>query len=272
MADVNSSVIGLSNLLLVTPQTQVGFQPQTGPVLSGSTVSSIPTIIFNYEGEQYVEVQSDITDHFVETNIAIQDQISLKPVEVSTHGFVGDLNNVPPAVLTPYILAAQAVLANISAYEPELTITAINAYNQAFQEYQIAQSAVNAVHGSGIVGQNQSPQQLYFSKFFGWWQNRTLFTIQTPWNILQNMAIKSMRPYQDESTRTVTDFQLTFKQIQFAQSQPNINFLLLGANASSTTYDSNNFTGRAQTAGAVPVNLGTNQLSTSPTTLNSVVS
>jgi hypothetical protein len=228
----------LSNLILATPQNKTqGYQPQNKPSPTGliSTLFPPPSLLFHYEGEQTVTLQSDITDHFIENNTAIQDQISLKPIVITTHGFIGELNNVPPPELA-LLLQASNTLTSIGAYVPGLSQTAQLAYAQAFAAYQTAQSAVNAgisawssitgTGGTSVVGsgglvstsQNQNKQQTYFQQFYGYWNTRTLFTVQTPWAIFQNMAIQNLRAIQDEATRMITDFEVSFKMINVART------------------------------------------------------
>lgn len=229
----------LTNLILATPQGTQGYQPQSAPPAPGqiSSLTPPPSILFHYEGEQTATFSSDITDHFIEDNTAIQDQIALKPVLITTHGFIGELNNVPPAALKFLQLAANT-LTTVGSYVPVLTPTAILAYNAAFAAYQLGASAVNAgiaavssIGGTGgesvigAIGTNiqtasaQNKQQIYFQQFYGYWQTRTLFTVQTPWAIFQNMAILNCRAIQDSETRTITDFEVTFKMINTASTQ-----------------------------------------------------
>lgn len=235
----SSTLIGsLSNLLLASPQSTQGYLPENAPTSTGliSLLQGPPSILFHYEGEQSVTLASDITDHFVEDNTAIQDQIALKPIVITTHGFIGELNNVPPY---PLALLQQALntLSAVGAYLPALTLTAQNAYNAAFAAYQLEQSAVNSAtsaissiggqSGESVIGSvndgitsvaNQNRQQTYFQLFYGYWQSRTLFTVQTPWAIFQNMAILNCRPVQSAEDRMVTDFEVTFKQMNFAST------------------------------------------------------
>lgn len=240
-----STLIGsLTGLLLASPQTTQGYVPMNPPGAGGflSSFFNPPGILFHYEGEQTVSLQSDITDHFLENNTSIQDQIALKPIIITTHGFIGELNNVPPKALGILSQAANT-LTTIGSYVPGLSVTAQNAYNEAFAAYQIASSAVNAGvsavssltggGGASVVGTggaftkvpNQNLQQGYFQQFYGYWNNRVLFTVQTPWAIFQNMAILNLRAIQDETTRMITDFEVTFKQINTA----NTNLSTLGA-------------------------------------------
>ena len=49
--------------------------------------------------------------------------------------------------------------------------------------------------------------------FFNFWQNRILCTVQTPYGLLTNMAIESVRSLQSGKSQYVSDFSVTFKQI-----------------------------------------------------------
>lgn len=233
LSQLTTTATALSNLVLVTPQKTVGYQPQNSFISNQTVVNSQPPLLFHYEGEQTVTLMSDITDHYIEDNTAIQDQIALKPEIVTTHGFIGELTDIAPP---GFALAqfAKTKLTVLTAYTPELTTTGLIAYNIAFQAYQVAQNAIAAgvaawatVTGAGtsVVGNQglvQSPeitqtkQQRAFQQFYGYWRNRTLFTVQTPWAIFQNMAIQSLRAIQDADTRVITDFEISFKRIRLA--------------------------------------------------------
>ncbi len=222
LAPGTTAATALSNLILVTPEDK-GYQPEIRQTQQNQTplAQRPPKFLFHYEGEQSVTLESDITDHYVEDNTAVQDQIALKPESVATHGYIGELNDVPPPALAALKTAANK-LTTIGAYTPGLTTTALIAYSEAFFLYQVAATAVNSAVAawSSLTGSgNQTQQQIAFQKFYGYWRDRTLFTIQTPWAIFEHMAIKSLRAVQDAETRVVTDFEITFKRIRSADSQ-----------------------------------------------------
>ena len=123
LATLTTSASGLSNLVLVTPQKNVGIWPQ---LKSGTTADQEQPspIIFNYEGEQTDTMESDITDHFIEDNTAIQNQISLKPITITTHGFIAELNDVVPKELEKLQTAAQK-LTLIGGFVPSLSVAAL---------------------------------------------------------------------------------------------------------------------------------------------------
>jgi hypothetical protein len=237
LVPLTTAATALSNLILVSPQSVVGYQPQNPPSSLGqpSTAQQPPAFLFNYEGEQSVTIESDITDHFVENNTAIQDQIALRPEIVTTHGFIGELTNIaPPALAAVKAIADKLVV--VGAFTPVLSATALLAYAQAFQAYQVAinardaavsafSSLTNTGNGQSVVGSNglvtqpnQNKQQIAFQQFYGYWRNRTLFTVQTPWAVFLNMAIRSLRAIQGEDTRVITDFEISFKMIRTAQT------------------------------------------------------
>lgn len=234
ISTATTAATALSNLILVTPQSTVGYQPQNAPTIDNNTRALPPSLIFQYEGEQNLYLQSDITDHYIEDNTAINDMIALHPEEYSTTGYIGELNDVAPQALVPLKFLADK-LTTVSAYVPAISETALIAYNEAFFAYQIAQNAINnsvsswstitgsdtesVIDGNGItIAKNQTKQQIMFQQFYGYWRNRTLFTIQTPWAIFRDMAIKSLRAIQSSDTRMITDFEVTFKIMRFAKS------------------------------------------------------
>jgi hypothetical protein len=232
LAPITTAATALSNLILVSPQSTIGYQPQNPSSNNGTTTQPPPALLFHYEGEQTVGLESDITDHYIEDNTAIQDQIALRPETITTHGFIGELNDVAPAALAP-VKAIADKLTVVDAYTPVLSLTALLAYNTAFQLYQVGLNAVNSavaawsslsgtggesvISSQGISLQpNQTKQQIVFQQFYGYWRSRTLFTVQTPWAVFQNMAIKSLRAIQDADTRMITDFEVSFKMIRTA--------------------------------------------------------
>lgn len=236
LSNVTTTATGLSNLILVSPQKTIGYQPQNPPNSDGSPSQAAqpPAILFHYEGDQKAVLRNEITDHFIEDNTAIQDQITRRPIIITTAGFIGEVNDIAPAILAPLQVLANK-LTTIGAYTPSLSATAILAYNEAAFLYATAQQAINAavstwgsisgtggesvISGTGIQPfANQNKQQQAFQQFFGYMQKNTLFTIQTPWAVFTDMAIESLEAIQGEETIVITDFNVTFKQMRFAST------------------------------------------------------
>lgn len=273
LSNAATAATALSNLVLVTPQKTVGYQPQNSPSWTQDTSTPGPALLFNYEGEQSTTLTSDITDHYVEDNSALQDHIAIKPVTITTHGFVGELNDIAPSILEPLKIAADRLL-TIGAFTPQLSVSALQVYAKAKLAYDVGKSLKNSavsawssingasnssvINGSGLTesaNKTQTQQQVYFQQLYGYWRNRNLFTIQTPWAIFQDMAIMNLRAVQDAESRVITDFEITFKQLRFSST------LSLDE---SRKYGDAGFQSRLKAQGSSEVNLGTNTLEASP--------
>jgi len=225
----------LSNLILVTPEFPEGIESET---------SKPERFLFDFEGEQTITLEADITDHYVEDNTAVQDQIALKPAIVTTRGFVAELNDIAPESFTP---AKNIVdkLGVLSAYVPELTITSRLVYNAAVQAAAVVLLARTAAVSRWTGAAPQTKQQLAYQKLQGYYNDRTLFKVQTPWRQFEHMAIKTLRAVQDPETRMITEFDVTFKEMKFAST--------------STIALSPIGQGRFNQQNSSPVDLGTSQ-------------
>lgn len=245
-----SSAASLANLALVIPQIGAaspsntkGYQPINALDDNGNLnlgQETPPNLLFHYEGENTAVIESDITDHYVEDNTTVVDQIGLKPETVTVTGFMGELNNVLPIPLQALQTIANNLVA-LDAYAPKLATTAVLAYNEAVFAYEAAQSIAHSATSAWssvaqAFGQNlgqelgtsglftvgaaktQNLQQQMFQQFYGYWANRILFDVQTPWAIFTNMAIKSLRAIQDAETRMISSFEVTFKKIRVAST------------------------------------------------------
>ena len=223
-----------TSVALVTPQINLGYQPLN---MNGQTpytnAVNPPALLFHYEGENVAHVQSDSTDHFIENNSAIQDQISLKPEQVQVHGFIGELNDIFPVSL-PNNGQISAVFPPVAAFVSQFTVAGQDTINQAAAAYRTEQSAqttatsawgalsggnsstVIGSSGIGDRGGSQGLQQIMFQQFYQYWRTRTLFRVQTPWAVFTNMVIMELRATQDESTRMITEFYVSFKMLRFA--------------------------------------------------------
>lgn len=228
----------LSNLILVSPQKEIGIKPTQ----QGKQTLNVPSLLFHIKGEEQANLKSSITDHFVEDNTAINDHISLLPESIVVQGFIGELNNITPDALFALRVAAEK-LTIISAFTPSLSLSAIRAYQIAEQLYRTAENAkaagvaswnsianartgstagqTNVIGSSGLMTDNgsQTKQQKAFQQIYGYWRNRTLFKVQTPWAIFENMAIEDAVAIQDETTNMITDFKIQFKMMRFSTTE-----------------------------------------------------
>lgn len=223
---------GLSNLVLVTP-SNIGYQAQNPNLKNGKNQQLPPTFLFDIEEENKAVIDSEVTNHYVEDNTSITDNVALKPDIVTVVGFMGELVTTVPPGLKALKLAADK-LTIIQGYLPDVSVSAQEAYDTAFQVYQAAEAVANSVASWASINSkggdlssiennnitnkpNQNRQQVAFQKFYGYQKAKTLFTIQTPWAIHKNMILKTMAAIQGGESSYLSSYELTFQQVRFVE-------------------------------------------------------
>lgn len=226
MADLNSlskyslSLSALSGLIVVTPDP-VGYQPQS----ENEEDVEPPRFLFTYEGQNQVILTSDITDHFVEDNTARQDHIALPPEIIKVRGYIGELTGLfSGATPLPELRVFNEKLVEVNAYlsTPRafggLTNNIQEITDTAAQSYQVARNIRNNIISAQQNAPVQNQQQKAFNFFYGYWRERRLFRVQTPWKVFNNMAIEKIEMSQDEDEFLVTNIELDFKMIRFVEN------------------------------------------------------
>jgi hypothetical protein len=185
--------------------------------MGGRGSTGINGFVFDIVDEESMYLDSEITDHYVENNYAIQDHIARRPERFVLRGFVGELTDIFPNTFLGVLTGIQS-LASIGGFLPEFSA-------QATQEY--AKIAAKAAKVGQVVNQARNIYDMFFSKsttatkqqnaykyFYDMWQARTLCSVETPFGLMENMAIESLRAIQHGDTRFVSDFSVTFKMIR----------------------------------------------------------
>ncbi len=236
LSTVTTAAKTIANVILATPLSNQGIQPLaiTASAIQEDGAQEMAPILFDFDGEQTVDLTSDITDNYTEDNTALQDQIALRPEVIRTNGYISELNDIVPEELKFLQTATQKLLL-LEAYTPGLTVAALRAYNEAVTVYAVGRLAISAAvskwtepgtalqaqatrAGVELSGGMQNKQQAAYLRFMGYWRERRLFKVQTPWCIFPFCAIQSVRAIQGEDTRTVSNFEVTFKTIRFART------------------------------------------------------
>ncbi|MGB2578146.1 hypothetical protein AAIR98_000910 [Elusimicrobium simillimum] len=210
-------------------------QPETDSGLS----DGVNGFLFDIKGEEFIDLNSDITDHYVENNSAMQDHIALKPETITLTGYVAELKNTPPPGLE-FISQEVEKLQTLTPFLPQLTTQAQAIYNETERQYRVYQKANESVNntwdsfqkllaGRSIQGDAAiTSQRDAFLFFYTSWQSRQLFTIHTPWGVFTQMAILNLRAKQDEDTKMISSFEITFKKIRWAEAITNTSLKIQG--------------------------------------------
>lgn len=177
--------------------------------------------IFDIIGTEEMSLDSDITDHYLEDNTAIQDQIAVRPEQFTLSGYVGELAQNKPNTFTSILTTLQAfgpVPALLTAFSTQAAQVYLRLANIASSNRDPINKAANIYSLFSNISTTVNKQQNAFQYFYALWQTRQLCEVETPWGIFVDMAILNVRVKQDELTREVSDFSVTFKKMRFAKT------------------------------------------------------
>lgn len=68
------------------------------------------------------------------------------------------------------------------------------------------------------VQPGETAQSLANGYFYQMWRGRQLFSVETPWGVMNDMALLNVRAEQGEDTKSSSTFALTFKKIRIAKN------------------------------------------------------
>lgn len=196
-------------------------------VVAPQGVGQIGGFIFDYEGDDTVSKESDVTDHFLEDNTAVQDHIGIRPVIVTLRGFVSELtlNKQLGIKLIGILGAVQTTLTVVPAYTGKYGAGTLAAMQKAISQaqniaIQIQQAIARIMQLKQFLpgGTFMNKQQNAFAQLESLQDARIVFTIFTPFRVYDNMVITSLKAVQSEKTKTMTDFTVTMKQLNFSDT------------------------------------------------------
>lgn len=257
-----SSINGLS----LSNITNIAQQYIVAPIAS----FGLGGFVFNVQGESIAHLSADITDHYTESNQALQDHIAIKPKRITLKGYVGELVYNKQTQSTTVINNVAQKLTVISSYLPQISSGAQQLQstfngNTAPDVGSILSSTSN-IYGlvKNVLGAfgDMANQQNAYTYFKSLMESATLMGVQTPWEFMSNMAIESITAIQDEKTQFVTDFSVSYKQIRIATTQT----IAFSAGGTGGVVPTGGLTQQGATAiqAENPVNLGTNPCQTTP--------
>lgn len=189
---------------------------------------------FNLPQREQAKMQSDVTDHYVDTNSAVQDHIALKPVTITLQGLQGEyfysVNQIEDALalVTPTISL-------VKQFIPKLPVSAQQAFTKRLNQVKnyanfkpiseakgvtIRENSMNNIDLFKLfqdIYKLKSSQTRAFMFFEALWQSKALFTVETTWKRYENMIIIDVQPLRDNNA-DITDFTVRFKQINVTAS------------------------------------------------------
>ena len=179
-------------------------------------VEGINGFVFDIPQTDTVNLTAEITDHWTETNVAIQDHIAFQPVKITLTGIVAELIWEKSKGAAAAEQAIQRAM-DVKALSPELAQGAtqyLSGYEELNRQKDQAKKVyndLNTFYDKNLISTTKQGKAygILESMFYG----RTLCTVNTPWKYFTNMAIENLTFNQDETTKDMTTVTVTFKQI-----------------------------------------------------------
>lgn len=196
-------------------------------ILVPKGVLQIDSFAFDYRGDETIDIETEITDHWLEDNTASQDHIGVKPIIVTVKGFVAELNlsRTQLAFINKAFSSITNGLSQVNAYAGSYTPGAVESLQKAISQaqniaIQIEQAAARAAQISSFFpsGPALNRQQAAYFKLSSLALARTIFTVATPFQVFNNMAIQSLQVTQPKETKGWSDFTVKMKQLNFTES------------------------------------------------------
>lgn len=186
----------------------------------GEGTKGIANLRLDIIGDETLTVDSDVTDHYVESNTAYQDQISIKPKIYTVSGEVGEL--------VWYQKDSASQIFGQVAQRLEGVISFLPVRSKSFNQFKdkamkVAQwvdtasnlaSKVSNLWNSATTGSLTHQQQAY-QELLAMRDNRQpLPMIKTPWGILQDYVITNIKLTQPKETKDKSFISITFKEFR----------------------------------------------------------
>ena len=187
------------------------------------TARGIGGFVFSTRDDEQITLQSEVTDYAIEDNSTVGDHIAIKPIMVTLRGYVGEIVYNHTTTSVPAISSVANRLTSVASYLPSLSTLANQIKTKVQAVNDLAGAATNLINStqnlvSSIVAPLATRQQQAYNVLKSMWQSKQVFTLETPWEYLDNMVIMTLLANQDNKTEMISDFTVTLKQLRVAKT------------------------------------------------------
>lgn len=186
---------------------------------------------FHVPEKEQIKMQSDVTDHYVDSGTPVQDHIAKKPITITLNGFQGDyfysVNQIEDT-----LAKVIPTLALVKQFIPRLPDSTKQKLAQKYLQSSINKEIPVALQNNGTeytlnsidlfklfqdLYKLKSPQTRAFFFLESLWNSDAIFTVETTWKRYNNMLITDITPVRDNNA-DITEFSVSFKQINTTAS------------------------------------------------------
>lgn len=190
-------------------------------IVKPDNLNGIAGFVFDIIDNDSITLESDISKNYVEDNSSRGDHIALKPEQVSVTGFTGELKERTERAI-PLLNELESKLTTIEAYLPSLPVPLAQSYQSVKKSIETFDRGYKGVEDlynlffSNDPRDKETNQSRAFSFFYSMWENREIFTVDTPHKLFTNMAISKLDVSQGDSV-SVSEFIIVFEKIRFTK-------------------------------------------------------
>lgn len=184
----------------------------------GQGTQGLVNLRLDIVGDESLSADCDITDHYVESNTAYQDQISLKPKIYTIQGEVGELVWYQKDNASQTFGQVAQRLEGVISFLPIRSKSFNQMKSKVMKAAQWVDTASNAVSKisnlmsdsfGSVTHQQQAYQELVAIR-----DGRQPVNVKTPWGILEDYAITNLKLTQPKETKDKSTISITFKQFR----------------------------------------------------------
>lgn len=218
----------VQNVVRSTTQL-IDFINQTASaVVKPKGAKGLAGFVFDVPTGEKLDLQSEITDHVVESGSFISDHVVDKPIRITLSGFVGELVAEAPQGLELLSEFAQNRLGVVDGYLGQYTdgmagkiAGGIGKAQQAVQAIGTAVKRTGNLVNSliGGPGGDATQQKVAYITLKAMKDSRQLLSVSTPWSYHEDMMIEGLGFSQDAESNDISDIQITLKQVRLADTK-----------------------------------------------------
>lgn len=177
--------------------------------------SSLKSLQFHVYGTESINLSADITDNYVESNIAYQDHIALKPRVFTVVGEVGELTWFKNESENSVLGAVAQKLQPVATFLPTFSRKAQQIQDNVIKVLNVVDSIDNfAERTLNSFKTAETAQQKNYWWLMWLWSARTPIDIKTPWANLYSFVIQNVEFTQPERTKDKTQVKVSLKEFR----------------------------------------------------------
>lgn len=167
-------------------------------------------------GEETLTAENDVTDHFVESNIAYQDQIAAKPKTYTINGEVGELVWYQKDTISQKVGQVAQRLEGVISFLPTRSRGFQQMKKKAMKIAQWVDVGSNIWDRFSDLTPDMTKQEQAYKWLLFWRDVRLPLTVKSPWGTLENYVVTSLRLTQPKETKDKSYISITFKELRLS--------------------------------------------------------